>query len=267
MKRVITDDLIIWPEDHSDRRMTRPRFKTRFNPEDPKVKPVSSWIEGASRKRLESDENESDERVIRSGLNSEGGRILRKIFGKKVFNYPKPTSLIRSLIAIASDDDEIVLDSFAGSGTTGEAVLRSNEQDGKNRRFILIQQPFDNKVQEKNQLNVCKEVTRVRVEKVIPAFHTEKRKGKSQAYPGRSHMVRSASLSSPNTETSARTFPIGKPSPATSSTPTPVATPTPRNSVPKPATSAPPRPPAARPTTSSTPRQRRKHPRQSPHPP
>ena len=56
-----------------------------------------------------------------------------------VFNTVKPTSLIRHILQIATDKDSIVLDSFAGSGTTAHAVLAVNKEDGGNRRFVLIE--------------------------------------------------------------------------------------------------------------------------------
>ena len=56
-----------------------------------------------------------------------------------VFNTVKPTSLIRHILQIAADDDSIILDSFAGSGTTAHAVLALNKEDGGNRRFVLIE--------------------------------------------------------------------------------------------------------------------------------
>ena len=56
-----------------------------------------------------------------------------------VFNTVKPTSLIRHILQIATDDDSIILDSFAGSGTTAHAVLALNKEDGGNRRFVLIE--------------------------------------------------------------------------------------------------------------------------------
>lgn len=57
-----------------------------------------------------------------------------------VFISPKPTKLIKRILQIATDEDSIILDSFAGSGTTGQAVLAQNAEDGGNRRFILIEQ-------------------------------------------------------------------------------------------------------------------------------
>ncbi len=56
-----------------------------------------------------------------------------------VFITPKPSRLIQRILQIASDKDSIILDSFAGSGTTGHAVLKQNTEDGGNRRFILVE--------------------------------------------------------------------------------------------------------------------------------
>ncbi|WP_411267081.1 DNA methyltransferase [Chlorobaculum sp. MV4-Y] len=55
------------------------------------------------------------------------------------FDTPKPTRLIKRILEIATGKDSLVLDSFAGSGTTGQAVLTLNKQDGGNRRFILAE--------------------------------------------------------------------------------------------------------------------------------
>ena len=65
---------------------------------------------------------------------------LRNIFdGKKIFDFPKPPSLIEYLINFLCDKNSIVLDSFAGSGTTAHAVLNLNAHDGGNRKFILVE--------------------------------------------------------------------------------------------------------------------------------
>jgi len=66
---------------------------------------------------------------------------LQLIFGDKVFSYPKPVYTIKKLIEISSKSDSIVLDFFAGSGTTGQAVLELNKKDNGNRSFILVQLP------------------------------------------------------------------------------------------------------------------------------
>ncbi len=79
-----------------------------------------------------------------AGTTDEGTRELQTAFQSSNvdFNNPKPTKLIRKLIAISegnSGKDSLVLDSFAGSGTTAEAVLALNKEDGGNRRFILVE--------------------------------------------------------------------------------------------------------------------------------
>ena len=70
-----------------------------------------------------------------------GSYELRDIFSskKRVFEYPKPSQLIREILSFATDTDSVVIDSFAGSGTTAHAVLALNNQDGGTRRFILVE--------------------------------------------------------------------------------------------------------------------------------
>ncbi|MFZ4762797.1 MAG: site-specific DNA-methyltransferase, partial [Alphaproteobacteria bacterium] len=64
-------------------------------------------------------------------------KVLTQLFGKKdVFQNPKPYELVRFLLTYATDKDSIILDSFAGSGTTAHAVLALNKEDGGNRKFI-----------------------------------------------------------------------------------------------------------------------------------
>ena len=76
-----------------------------------------------------------------AGDNQEGRRMLRAIFGAvdDDFSTPKPTSLIERVVQIASEQNSLILDSFAGSGTTAHAVLNLNKQDGGTRKFILIE--------------------------------------------------------------------------------------------------------------------------------
>ena len=66
--------------------------------------------------------------------------MLRRIFGTSdLFDTPKTVKLLKRIIDIATDRDAIVLDSFAGSGTTAQAVMEANEKDGGSRRFILVE--------------------------------------------------------------------------------------------------------------------------------
>ena len=64
---------------------------------------------------------------------------LKTLMGDAVFNSPKPVDLIRRLLVLATGPGDIVLDSFAGSGTTAHAVLALNKEDGGNRRFVLVE--------------------------------------------------------------------------------------------------------------------------------
>lgn len=77
------------------------------------------------------------------------------------FPYPKPIYLIQKCIQIGTNEGDIILDFFAGSGTTGHAVLRQNMKDGGNRHFILCTN---------NENNICEEVTYERIKRVINGY-------------------------------------------------------------------------------------------------
>jgi site-specific DNA-methyltransferase (adenine-specific)/adenine-specific DNA-methyltransferase len=79
---------------------------------------------------------------------------------QSVFITPKPLRLIRRILAIASDNDSLILDSFAGSGTTGHAVLAQNKADGGNRRFITVEMDE----------TICRDVTAQRIRKAIEGY-------------------------------------------------------------------------------------------------
>jgi len=95
---------------------------------------------------------------------------LNSVFPKgeaRAYATVKPTALIKRVIQICSEEDSIILDSFAGSGTTAHAVLALNKEDGGNRRFILCQMPYETKEQEKKKENICESITAERVRRVI----------------------------------------------------------------------------------------------------
>ena len=100
--------------------------------------------------------------------NAIGTEDLKKIFEDKCpFDYPKPLSLIKTLCQIAQvEDGDIVLDSFAGSGTTAQAVLQMNEEDGENRQFIIIQMPEEIKKDKTAYKMGFKEVVDIAAERV-----------------------------------------------------------------------------------------------------
>ena len=186
MKQVIEDKLVIWPDEQKDSEMTRPRYKTYFDPANPKIKPLSSWVESSSRPKAEIAEEAEDYEIeiLTSGLNAEGGRVLQRIFGKKLVDYPKPPSLIKSLVRAATSKEDIILDSFAGSGTTAHAVLELNKEDGGSRNFILVQLPYDTKENEKKEFNVCQKITAERVRRVIHGYTYTTPKGKKEKVEG-----------------------------------------------------------------------------------
>ncbi len=73
------------------------------------------------------------------GSTRQANAELRTILGRAAFDNPKPSKLIRTCIDIAAGPDAVILDSFAGSGTTAQAVLALNKEDGGNRKFILVE--------------------------------------------------------------------------------------------------------------------------------
>ena len=74
------------------------------------------------------------------GHTDEAKKELKEIFGgKSPFDTPKPTRLLERILDIATDDDSIVLDSFAGSGTTAHAVLLANQKKHSHKKFILVE--------------------------------------------------------------------------------------------------------------------------------
>tara|TARA_B100000989_G_C19529698_1_gene468905 strand:+ start:219 stop:2129 length:1911 start_codon:yes stop_codon:yes gene_type:complete len=116
--------------------------------------------------------------------NKKGTRELTEVFGDKIFNNPKPVELVKKILKITTDTDksDIVLDFFAGSGTTGQSVLSLNKEDKGNRKFILIQlpEPLSDKVKDqklaleflkklKKPTNIA-EITKERIRRVILGY-------------------------------------------------------------------------------------------------
>ncbi len=74
-------------------------------------------------------------------MNQTGTKELRELFNNDYFQFPKPVILIKKLIYYSTSTNDLILDFFAGSGTTGEAVMQLNAEDGGNRKYILVQLP------------------------------------------------------------------------------------------------------------------------------
>ncbi|MFA6100325.1 MAG: site-specific DNA-methyltransferase [Patescibacteria group bacterium] len=94
------------------------------------------------------------------GHNQTGKNELNKLVDMNVFDSPKPVSLIKHILQIATDKNDLVLDSFAGSGTTGHAVLDLNKEDSGDRKFILVEM----------EDKVAKDVTAERVKRAIKQY-------------------------------------------------------------------------------------------------
>lgn len=100
-----------------------------------------------------------------SGSTRNANAEMKELFaGERPFDTPKPTRLIQRILELATGKDSLILDSFAGSGTTGHAVLKQNAEDGGNRRFILV---------EMNE-GIARDVTAKRVQRVATGYTNAK---------------------------------------------------------------------------------------------
>ena len=135
MKRLVDEDRIIFPETPKG----RPRRKV-FLSDVKEVRPGFSSVVG-------------DNIYTRNGTSD-----IVSIFGERVFDFPKPTELLIELLEQTTQKDSIILDFFAGSGTTAQATLSLNQKDGGNRTFIICTN---------DENSICENVTYPRVKTVI----------------------------------------------------------------------------------------------------
>ncbi len=101
-------------------------------------------------------------------------KFLRKLMGKKVFENPKDYEVIARLIRYITKPGDIILDSFAGSGTTGHAVFKQNAEDSGNRRFILVEL----------DTNIAQNITHERLKRVVQGYTYHDQKGNEKFEPG-----------------------------------------------------------------------------------
>ena len=106
-------------------------------------------------------------RAIVEFLNGEGSRELNSIVPQNNFRFPKPVGLILFCIKLFADKNITVLDFFAGSGTTGHAVLQANSLDEGHRKFILCTN---------NENNICETVTYPRIKNMIKGYEVNGKK-------------------------------------------------------------------------------------------
>ena len=138
MAQKITDQRIIWPKKKSG----RPRHKKFLSDLQNEFTGFSTFVD--------------------CGNTNEGTEELQRILGSSSFMFPKPRSLLEALIEQVTDTGDLVLDSFAGSGTTGHAVLSLNMKDQNERRFILVEMEAD----------ICRNITAQRLTRAIEGYET-----------------------------------------------------------------------------------------------
>jgi len=144
------------------------RFKEGLKNEN---QPISSWLTP----------KQEEETVIEGinmpvvGTTEEGSKAIKELMDDKAFPYPKPPSLLKALLAQATQPNDIVLDFFAGSGTTGQVVLELNTEDASTgsaqagqRRFILCSSTEANT--KEPEKNLCRDVCAERMRRVIKGY-------------------------------------------------------------------------------------------------
>lgn len=102
--------------------------------------------------------------------------LVEEVIGKGAFAFPKDVSILSDLLGMISKPGDVVLDSFAGSGSTAHALLDLNRSTphSEPRRFILVQQPYETEEQRLNNKNICRDKTAERVRRVAEGYKNAK---------------------------------------------------------------------------------------------
>lgn len=133
---------------------TRPQLKVFYNEKKDFGEIETTWFDGAEH-----------------GTSTRGTKELQDLFdGVAVFDSPKPISVLRSLLHLASRGDDIILDFFAGSCGLAQAVLAHNRDDGFNRRFICVQIPepvYEGSLADQEGFQTISEIGKERIRRVI----------------------------------------------------------------------------------------------------
>ncbi len=122
-------DRIIFPGDYSFLNIQKPVL--RYWKEDDMEKAGDKFGRVAVTTKLADD----------IGMSQDGTKEITNLLKSKVFSFPKPSSLIKFLVNIHVDTDDVILDFFSGSATTAHAVMQLNAEDGGHRKFIMVQLP------------------------------------------------------------------------------------------------------------------------------
>ncbi len=149
MDRMIKEGRILWPKEASG----RPRNK-KF------AASLKSKFTGFST-------------ILDAPTTSAGTQEVREIFRQEVFDFPKPVGLLKILVKQGSNNSDIILDFFGGSGSLAEAVMVANREDGSERRFVVVQLPEKlpedangRKLGYKNVAKICEARIRKAIERI-----------------------------------------------------------------------------------------------------
>ena len=109
-------------------------------------------------------------------ISIKGTRELQEIIGLGVFDFPKPTKLIKLLLTVGTSDNDIILDFFSGSATTAHAVMQLNAEDGGHRKYIMVQLPEltdeNSEAYKAGYKNIC-EIGKERIRRAAKKIHEE----------------------------------------------------------------------------------------------
>ncbi len=148
MRRLIEEKRVIFPSNSSG----RPRLKKFLNDLTTEYKGFST--------------------IVDAPMTSEGTKELKDLGFSEQFSFPKPVNLVQLLIEQATNSNDLVLDFFAGSGTTAHAVLKLNAEDDGNRRFILVSNT--EATESEPDKNLCRDVCAERVRRVMQGYTNQK---------------------------------------------------------------------------------------------
>jgi adenine-specific DNA-methyltransferase len=153
-KKLLTESIILWKKTQKEgKEVWWPYVKYYLEGRTKRPSPLWNDLEG----------------------NKKASRELRELFnGEKIFDFPKPTALLKRIVSISTENHDMILDFFAGSGTTAQAVLELNQEDGGNRKFILVQidEPTDPRSEAfRAGYATISAITKARIRKVLEKMH------------------------------------------------------------------------------------------------
>lgn len=144
------------------------------------------WRGDRAYRKLYIEESEESLKAILEFPTRQGSEFVKSLLGKDVFDKPKPTNLVKHLIRFACEKDSLILDFFAGSGTTAQAVLEVNQEDSGTREFVLVQLPErtpEGSPARAAGYETIADITRERVRRVVAHMESNKVENSNQVTP------------------------------------------------------------------------------------